>query len=419
MIEARQPAAIVRLSAAAVPVGIAAALAASVFLWLVEIGQEALFEWLPRSLGQAHLSWWWPFIPIAIGSAMVLVALRLPGAAGSGPLGGFHFRTPLRFVPSILLASIGSLVAGIALGPEAPLIVVGSTLGAVFAMRSTDEHRSALMFIGGMAAIGAVFGSPMVTAFMMLELMALGAAPVVLLIPSLVGLASSYLVQIGVWSIPGIGLHSLTVPGIPDYPGIEVGDFGSAAVVAGLAVGLALAVRVGATELERIPLRTLAVGVGAVMTAAVAGIAIGVFQLSPVLVLFGGNAGMGQLVAETDAVTIGIVLVAKALVIIAALGGGFRGGAIFPATFLGVAVGMLVHVCLPETGLAALVATGIATSAAMFTKLPATSALLAVLLIAGTGPAIAPFAILGAVLGVFGRIASDQFLTRAAALSEA
>ncbi len=128
---------------------------------------------------------------------------------------------------------------------------------------------------------------------------------------------------------------------------------------------------------------------------------------------------MGQLVAETDAVTIGIVLVAKALVIIAALGGGFRGGAIFPATFLGVAVGMLVHVCLPETGLAALVATGIATSAAMFTKLPATSALLAVLLIAGTGPAIAPFAILGAVLGVFGRIASDQFLTRAAALSEA
>lgn len=407
---APNPGTIARLSALAVPIGIVAALGASLFLWLVEKGQEALYSWLPESLGLHEFTWWWSAIPLTFGAILVLVALRLPGKAGGGPLGGFHFDTPFMNVPSVLLAALGSLIAGIAVGPEAPLIVVGTTLGALFLVRKGTDAVRAAMFIGGMAAISAVFGSPMITAFMMLEFMAVGFAPAMLLIPSLVGLAASYLVQIGIWSIPGVGVQSLSVPGVPGYPVIEVGDVTASALVAILSVVVAALVRLGAEQLERIPNRSFTVVLGAVVTAAVTAVAVGVFHLSPTAVLFSGNAGMAALVAETSAGVVVVVLLLKSLTVLAALGTGYRGGAIFPATYLGVATGMLIHLLMPETGLAALVATGIATSAAVFIKLPATSALLAVLLISGAGPAIAPFAILGAVIGVFGRIVSDQIV---------
>ena len=43
-------------------------------------------------------------------------------------------------------------------------------------------------------------------------------------------------------------------------------------------------------------------------------------------------------------------------------------------------------------------------------KLPATSALIGMLLIVGAGPAVAPFAILGAAIGFIMRLAMDKKL---------
>jgi hypothetical protein len=57
-------------------------------------------------------------------------------------------------------------------------------------------------------------------------------------------------------------------------------------------------------------------------------------------------------------------------------------------------------------------AAGIAASAAAMLKLPATSALLAAVLVAGTGPAIAPFAIFGAVIGWLLRLSLDARTAR-------
>ena len=50
----------------------------------------------------------------------------------------------------------------------------------------------------------------------------------------------------------------------------------------------------------------------------------------------------------------------------------------------------------------------LAAAAAAMIKLPATSALLGALLIGGTGGAIAPFAIVGAVIGLGIRLAADR-----------
>ncbi len=117
---------------------IVAAIGATAFLLVVHELQTLVFSSLPDAMGYASAPWWWAAILLLIGASLVAVAQRLPGHTGSGPLTGFHFDNPLRIVPSILLAAIASLVFGIALGPEAPLIVLGSALGLILLSRSKN-----------------------------------------------------------------------------------------------------------------------------------------------------------------------------------------------------------------------------------------------------------------------------------------
>ena len=108
-----------------------------------------------------------------------------------------------------------------------------------------------MMFIGGAAAIGAVFGNPFITGFMILEFAALGAAPAALLLPVFTALASSYIVSIGIWNIPGLGVHSLSVPGLPSYPSIEAGDLLAGIVVALIAAVVAVLTRASGLGVDR------------------------------------------------------------------------------------------------------------------------------------------------------------------------
>ena len=129
-------------------------------------------------------------------------------------------------------------------------------------------------------------------------------------------------------------------------------------------------------------------------------------------ILFSGQTGMPQLIAETSLGLVVVVVIIKLLAYAAALGGGFRGGPIFPATFLGIGVAVIGSLLFPDVGVSALAATGIAAGSAAMIKLPATSALLGLLLISGAGADIAPFAILGAVVGLLVRVVAEQKLER-------
>lgn len=399
-----------RLLGLAVVVGIIAAASGAVFLALVGGVQRLLFVSLPDAVGWERIPWWWIALLLLLAAAVVALAQRLPGATGKGPLTGFHFDTPLRSVPSVLLAAFGTLALGITLGPEAPLIVVGSTVGALLVRRSgpSDTMRVA-MFLGGTAAIGAVFGNPFVVAFIILEFIAFGLAPRVLLVPALLALASGYLTQVGLFGIPGFGNHSLAVPGLPAYNAIGFGNLGlglAVAIVAGL---IAIAVRQTAGRIDatatRRPVPVLFIGAG--VTAAVAVIAYEFADVPLDLVLFSGNSGMGGLVAETSIGIVALILVAKAVAYTFALGSGFRGGPIFPATYLGVAVAVLASLLVSEVPVTPLVAAGIAASAAAMTRLAATGALLGALLVAGSGAAVAPFAIIGGIVGFLIRMAVE------------
>ncbi|MFM8612899.1 MAG: chloride channel protein [Actinomycetota bacterium] len=407
--EAPAGGALVRMLILAVVLGVAGAIAASVFLVVMDEGQSLLFTHVPAWAGWAGPPWWYVAALLLVGAAIVAGAQRLPGATGPGPLSGFHFDTPLASVPSILVAALGTLVFGFALGPEAPLIILGTALGAIVVRRGEDQARQLAMLLGGVAAIGAVFGNPFITAFMVLEFAALGLMPALALVPAFVALAAGYLVQIGIWRIPGVGVHSLSVPGLPVYSSIHLGDLVLGLLVAVVAAVFAIVVRELGLGVERLAVRrrgAALVGV-AVVTAAAFAVAVEGFGVAPDEILFSGSSGMAGLVGETSLVIVVMLLVAKGLAYGAALGGGFRGGPIFPATFLGVAVGVGAALIVDGTPLSPLAAAGIAATAAAFTKLPATSSLLGALLIAGAGAAIAPFAIVGGVVGFVARAAVD------------
>jgi len=400
-----------RLLLAAAGIGVVAAAAGAVMLWFLEVLQESLFEHLPAALGLTPTPWWWALPLLAIGTSVVLVVQRLPRGTGASPLTGFHFDTPPATALLALLAAIGTLGFGFVLGPEAALILLGTSLGAFLARlsgRRDPQSVRIFMVLGGVAAIGTVFGNPFVTAFMLLELAAFAVLPAALLVPALVALASGYLVQIGIWAIPGIGVHGLAVPGLPAYDTVGAGDLLGGAVVAVVAAAVALAALTGGRSIDSVWQRHRAVatciGAGLTVLAVVCAAALGI---SPGLVLFSGNGAMPELLAQTSLGAVIVIVIAKAVAYAAALGGGFRGGPVFPATFLGVGIGVAAALLVPALSLPALVAAGIAASCAAILKLPATSALLAFLLVGTAGVAVTPLAIIGAVIGAALRTALD------------
>lgn len=391
--------------------GVLAAVAATLFLKVVELGQELLFAHLPHALGLESTPWWLASIYLVAAGALIVVFRNLPGKAGASPLTGFHFDTPAQFAPAILLTALVSLAAGASLGPEAPLIILGTTIAALLTRKRDEQTRKAAMFIAGAAAIGAVFGNPFVTAFMILEFSALGVVPFALVVPVMTALAASYVVQIGIWNIPGLAAHPLAVPGLPEYPAINFGDFLSAAVVAVGAGLVALLARILGNTVQSFSdkkfIPTLAISI--VIIGAVLFITSGLLNINLTQVLFSGNSGMPELIATTSVGIVVVTLVAKTVVYSLTLGSGFRGGPIFPVTFLGVIVGVLASLIIPGASVSALAAAGIAGASAAFLKLPATSALLAALLIGGAGAGIAPIAIIAAVLGFAVRLSFDAF----------
>ena len=254
---------------------------------------------------------------------------------------------------------------------------------------------------------------------MILEFAAMGMAPKVILLPAFVALGAGYITQIGWGAWAGIGTHGLSVPGLPDYPSVQPGD-----LIAGLILAIVISV---ATCLAReIGERASIVGqrrpaltilLAAILTSAIAVSAVTWFDIEVDQILFSGQTGMASLITETSIATLLVIIIGKLVVYGVALGSGFRGGPIFPATFIGVACGGLAALVLTDLSISAMAAVGIAAAATVMTRLPFTSALLAMLLVGVAGAAIAPFAIIGAVSGFVVRSAVDRLKSRRSSTS--
>jgi len=384
-------------------IGIPAALLAALFLALVHYLEGWLWDDLPDALGASSPPWYLVILLPFAGACVVLAArLVLPGDGGHTPLQGIGFgATPLAYAPGIALAAIGTLAFGAVLGPEAPLIALGSAVGMAVTLftRLGPREDEVLATAGSFSAISALFGGPIVGGMMMVEGgLALGPALIPVLIPGFVAAAIGYLIFVGFGTWGGLHAQSLVVPDLPPYNGTHIYDLIVGVVVGVLAALVVTVVRRGANAvagpgLGRLGLPVLLLG---------GGLAVGlVAQVADWLgadsqdVLFSGQSGVPALAAADSTKIVLILLVGKAIGYAVSLGCGFRGGPVFPAIFLGIALATFAVEWFDVSPTLA-VAVGAAAGMAAATRLLITSTLFAALLVGSTGLDAIPAAVLAA-----------------------
>ncbi|HEX3946550.1 MAG TPA: chloride channel protein, partial [Acidimicrobiales bacterium] len=192
------------------------------FLELVNFLQQALYEHLPEGLGFHGEPAWWPVPLLGIAGLIVAAAIRyLPGRGGHSPADGFSaaMTEPIS-LPGVVLAAVATLAIGAVLGPEAPLIAVGSGLAllAVRKVRPGTQPSGQLVVAaaGSFAAIATVLGSPLLAAIFMLEGIGLGGQMMTaVLLPGLLAAGVGSLVFIGLGTWTGLGTFSLAIPDLP------------------------------------------------------------------------------------------------------------------------------------------------------------------------------------------------------------
>jgi chloride channel protein, CIC family len=399
----------VRLLVLAALIGVPVSAVAYGFLKLVAWLQETLFTDLPEGLGFDAPPTWWPLPLLALSGLLVALAiLHLPGTGGHSPADGFKTSgaLPPAELPGVFLAALATLSFGAVLGPEAPLILIGSGLGVLavrLAARDAPAQASTVIAAAGsFAAISSLLGSPIVGAFLLLEAAGLGGPMLgVVLVPGLLAAGVGTLIFIGLDEITGFGTFSLAVPGMPPFDRPTLAMFGWAiafGLVAPL-VGrgiqlLALAVR---PHVERRMVLLMPV-----LGVLIAGLAIGFAEATghgAANVLFSGQEDLGPLIGGAAGWSVGALLLlvlCKALAYALSLSS-FRGGPVFPAMFIGAAGGMAAS-GLPGLELVPAVAMGIGAMCTVMLTLPLTSTLLATLLLGADGLAVMPLVIVAVVV---------------------
>ena len=396
------PAAYLRLVLLGAAIGIPAALVASVFLAVVHEIEHWLWDTLPIALGESSPPWYLVIGLPVVGACVVVVARRfLPGDGGNEPLEGIGGKPPLlSYAPGVAIAAIGTLAFGPVLGPEAPLIALGSIVGiAVTRVVKLGPRESAVLgSAGAFAAISALFGGPVVGGVLMMEgAIGFGASTIQILLPGFVAAAVGYLVFTGLGDWGGLHAQALAVPGLPAYTAENLGD-----LTVALAVGAASALTVVAVRRFAHLLADSKPRPGMALLLVLGGLSIGLLAQAAAWlgadsqdVLFSGQASVPAIVAEDSVSIVLIVLVAKALAYAVSLGAGFRGGPVFPGIFLGIALATLPVIWFGTSPTLA-VAVGAAAGMAAVTRMLLTPILFASLLVGPTGVDAVPAAVLAA-----------------------
>jgi len=397
--------------------GVPAALAAVAFTSLLHDVTHLVWEDLPDAAGWSEPPWWYVISVPALGGAIVAATLRLPGHGGHGALGGLSME-PLEPIglPSALAAALATLGLGLVLGPEGPLIALGLTMGLVAArwLRAAEQAGQAVVFAGAFATISTVFGGPLQAALLLFEVLARGGkltGPQLwrVLIPGFVAAGTGALVFTGVADWPGVHEVELAIPGLPPYPTVRIVDLAWCFPVAvASAVAVAASVRLASGVSARGVAHPEALLVGAGLGVGIVAVIFGEIADRPAeLVLFSGQSNVPAVIAEGSAGVLGLLIVSKVIAYALSLGGGFRGGPVFPAIAIGAAVGVLAAEVLPGVELTPALTAGIAAGAAASLQLPIFGALMASLLVGGGESETIPIAVLASVVGWFTAVAIE------------
>ncbi|MEU9474678.1 ion channel protein [Streptomyces sp. NPDC048191] len=332
------PAAVVGVGASLVFIGVSTA---------AEQLQHVLWGPLPDALGVGRYSVPWMFVMlIATGVAVGLVVWKVPGHAGPDPatLGLNAPALPPVVLPGLVLAAALMLAGGPSLGPENPVIAVNVGLAAWLGARVMPRTPGTLWpMLAEAATIGALFGTPVAAALVISE--ALAGRPMQgrlwdnLFAPLTAGACGAITTTLVAHPTFDLGLAPVGHPDAEDVLAALV--IASAAAVLGMCAVYVFPYVHAAFRRLRHPMVMLPAG----------GVVLGALgALGGHLTLFKGLSEVGELARHPDGWSAGqfaAMAVVKLTALLVAASCGFRGGRIFPAVFVGSALGLCAHALVP------------------------------------------------------------------------
>jgi H+/Cl- antiporter ClcA len=397
-----------RLLLVAAVVGVGVSLASWAFLELVHLVTQWVYDDLPHALGFDGTPLWWPAPVLLVAGLATAWAVRLPGGGGHVPYKGLAGGVTLpSSVPGVLVAAVASIGLGLVLGPEAPLIALGSGL-AVFAVKARrdvdDQAVSVISASAAFAALATIFGSPVIGAVILIEAAGLGGSMLpLILLPGLMsaGIGSLVFIGAGRWTGLDNSDYSLAPFSLPSYASPTLVDFAwtlPLSVLAAVAVFLVIELaKVSAQVVERRP--WLLTPVAGLAVAALAIVFEAATDHSAEAVLFSGEDAFSALLSQADSLSLGALFLLVTLkgVAWAISLGSFRGGPTFPALFIGAAGGLMAAQ-LPGYAETPAVAALMAACTVSILRLPLSSVVIALLLTSSSGAAVAPIVIVAVVV---------------------
>ncbi|EPN7265025.1 ion channel protein [Escherichia coli] len=333
------------LSLPAVAIGIASSLILIVVMKIASVLQNLLWQRLPGTLGIAQDSPLWIIGVLTLtGIAVGLVIRFSQGHAGPDPACEPLIGAPVppSALPGLIVALILGLAGGVSLGPEHPIMTVNIALAVAIGARLLPRvNRMEWTILASAGTIGALFGTPVAAALIFSQTLN-GSSEVPLwdrLFAPLMAAAAGALTT-------GLFFHPHFSLPIAHYGQMEMTDILSGAIVAAIAIAAGMVAvwclpRLHAM-MHQMKNPVLVLGIG--------GFILGILGVigRPVS-LFKGLDEMQQMVANQAFSTSDYFLLAviKLAALVVAAASGFRGGRIFPAVFVGVALGLMLHEHVP------------------------------------------------------------------------
>ncbi|EHH6605696.1 ion channel protein [Escherichia coli] len=333
------------LSLPAVAIGIASSLILIVVMKIASVLQNLLWQRLPGTLGIAQDSPLWIICVLTLtGIAVGLVIRFSQGHAGPDPACEPLIGAPVppSALPGLIVALILGLAGGVSLGPEHPIMTVNIALAVAIGARLLPRvNRMEWTILASAGTIGALFGTPVAAALIFSQTLN-GSSEVPLwdrLFAPLMAAAAGALTT-------GLFFHPHFSLPIAHYGQMEMTDILSGAIVAAIAIAAGMVAvwclpRLHAM-MHQMKNPVLVLGIG--------GFILGILGVigGPVS-LFKGLDEIQQMVANQAFSTSDYFLLAviKLTALVVAAASGFRGGRIFPAVFVGVALGLMLHEHVP------------------------------------------------------------------------
>lgn len=330
------------LAIPALIIGVVSSLVLIVVMKVASVLQTLLWNALPAGLGVTADSPAWIVGMLTLtGIAVGLVIRFSPGHAGPDPALEPLIGAPVApsAVPGLIIALIIGLAGGVSLGPEHPIMAVNIGL-AVFFLGSRILPRVGALdwtILASAGTIGALFGTPVAAALIFSQTLSSNND-----VPLWDKLFAPLMAAAAGALTTSLFFHPHFSLSLPHYGQMQIADIFSGAIVAAIAIALGMVAVWCLPRLHRLMHRlkhpVLILGAG--------GLILGILgTIGGPVTLFKGLDEMQQLAfsqvfSVSDYLLFAVIKLA-ALVVAAACG--FRGGRIFPAVFVGVALGLMLH----------------------------------------------------------------------------